>query len=267
LLPLVFNPFRGTLEKNRGKAKGLGLGLYVARQIALAHGGDLEAQSTEQETVFVLRLPRPRGVHPVEAAARSRGGARRIEHMAAPPSVSGVTAQLFGATPLHERVPLEHAEIVERYRAMLVTAVHRKAYRAQGNELVEEVRALAERLGDLGAGPRRGHRSARARAAPCRARSAELDLVLYVTGTTQESHEAIRNVHRALKPFDKRRFRLTIVDVANGGDEEWCRNLEADRVIVTPTLVTWWKVASSSRRVSRASRGKLLSNPTKRIIF
>jgi CheY-like chemotaxis protein len=97
--------------------------------------------------------------------------------------------------------------------------------------------------------------------------AAELDLVLYITGTSQESHKAIRNVHRALKPFDKRRFRLTIVDVANGGDEEWCRNLEADRVIVTPTLVTWWKVASSSRRVSRASRGKLLSNPTKRIIF
>lgn len=65
----------------------------------------------------------------------------------------------------------------------------------------------------------------------------ELELVLYVTSTSQESHKAIRNLHRALKPFDKRRFRLTVIDVANGGDEEWYQSLEADRVIVTPTLV------------------------------
>ena len=69
------------------------------------------------------------------------------------------------------------------------------------------------------------------------AHAAELELVLYVTSTSQESHKAIRNLHRALKPFDKARFRLTIVDVANGGDEEWYQGLEEDRVIVTPTLV------------------------------
>lgn len=66
---------------------------------------------------------------------------------------------------------------------------------------------------------------------------AELELVLYVTSTSQESHKAIRNLHRALKPFDKSRYRLTIVDVANGGDDDWYQGLEEDRVIVTPTLV------------------------------
>lgn len=65
----------------------------------------------------------------------------------------------------------------------------------------------------------------------------ELELVLYVTAASQESHKAIRNLHRALKPFDKSRFRLTVIDVANGGDEEWYQSLEADRVVVTPTLV------------------------------
>lgn len=65
----------------------------------------------------------------------------------------------------------------------------------------------------------------------------ELELALYVTSTSQESHKAIRNVHRALQPFDKSCFRLTIVDVANGGDEAWYQSLETDRVIVTPTLV------------------------------
>jgi CheY-like chemotaxis protein len=66
---------------------------------------------------------------------------------------------------------------------------------------------------------------------------AELELVLYVTSTSPESQKAIRNLRRALKPFDERRFRLSIVDVAHGGDEAWYRSLEDDRVIVTPTLV------------------------------
>jgi len=69
------------------------------------------------------------------------------------------------------------------------------------------------------------------------ARPAELELALYVTSTSQESHKAIRNVHRALKRFDASRFRLTIIDVANGGDDAWYQSLEEDRVIVTPTLV------------------------------
>ena len=72
---------------------------------------------------------------------------------------------------------------------------------------------------------------------PAAARKADLELVLYVTSTSQESHKAIRNLHRALKPFDEDRIRLTIVDVANGGDDAWYQRLEDDRVIVTPTLV------------------------------
>ena len=68
-------------------------------------------------------------------------------------------------------------------------------------------------------------------------RPAELELALYVTSTSQESHKAIRNLHRALKRFDASRFRLTIIDVANGGDDAWYKSLEDDRVIVTPTLV------------------------------
>jgi signal transduction histidine kinase len=37
----------------------LGLGLYIAQQIALAHDGSIEVQSTDQAgTRFVARLPR-----------------------------------------------------------------------------------------------------------------------------------------------------------------------------------------------------------------
>ena len=36
----------------------LGLGLYIAREIARAHGGEIEVRSDESETVFSVRLPR-----------------------------------------------------------------------------------------------------------------------------------------------------------------------------------------------------------------
>ncbi|WP_214679991.1 ATP-binding protein, partial [Escherichia coli] len=35
----------------------LGLGLYIASQIAKAHGGELTVSSTEEETRFTFRMP------------------------------------------------------------------------------------------------------------------------------------------------------------------------------------------------------------------
>jgi signal transduction histidine kinase len=154
LLPVIFNPFRGTLQK-RGRSNGLGLGLYVARQIALAHGGELTVESLPAATIFKLVLPRQeRGSKPSRQDFVREEELAAFERMAAPSSVSAVTAQLFGATALHERVPLEHSEIVESYRGLLDTALHRKAYRGQGEGLAEDLRVLAERLGRLDAGPR-----------------------------------------------------------------------------------------------------------------
>jgi CheY-like chemotaxis protein len=66
---------------------------------------------------------------------------------------------------------------------------------------------------------------------------AELELVHYVTSTSQDSQKAIRNLRRALKSYDASRFRLTIVDVASSNSDDWYAGLEADRIIVTPTLV------------------------------
>jgi signal transduction histidine kinase len=46
----------------RGKANtryaGLGLGLYIVREIAKGHGGSAEARSDDRETVFTVRLAR-----------------------------------------------------------------------------------------------------------------------------------------------------------------------------------------------------------------
>ena len=55
---LIFDPFRIGAGSS---PTGLGLGLYIAREIARAHGGDLEVESTaEQGTTFRTVLPRSR---------------------------------------------------------------------------------------------------------------------------------------------------------------------------------------------------------------
>ncbi len=71
-MPHLFQPFRRGAQAT-GKT-GLGLGLFIARQIALAHGGSLEASSGEEEgTVFTLRLPRRPGPVPQITASSDRG--------------------------------------------------------------------------------------------------------------------------------------------------------------------------------------------------
>jgi len=49
----LFQPFYRASDTRQG----LGLGLYIASEIARAHGGRLEATSTPQETRFTFRMP------------------------------------------------------------------------------------------------------------------------------------------------------------------------------------------------------------------
>ena len=59
LLPHVFEVFRKGLAASREhRERGLGLGLFICRQIALAHGGDIAVRSDSRETAFTVRLPR-----------------------------------------------------------------------------------------------------------------------------------------------------------------------------------------------------------------
>lgn len=58
-LERIFDPLqRGPNHQDRTADGSLGLGLYIAREIAKAHGGGIEARSDERETVFSVRLPR-----------------------------------------------------------------------------------------------------------------------------------------------------------------------------------------------------------------
>lgn len=58
-LDLIFNPLqRGPNHQGTGTDNSLGLGLYIAREIAKAHGGEIDARSDAKETVFFVTLPR-----------------------------------------------------------------------------------------------------------------------------------------------------------------------------------------------------------------
>jgi K+-sensing histidine kinase KdpD len=51
----LFHPFyRGTVKQS---LQGLGLGLYIASEIARAHGGTLDANSSANQTRFTFRMP------------------------------------------------------------------------------------------------------------------------------------------------------------------------------------------------------------------
>ena len=58
-LPRLFEPFRRAERQRAGGKDGLGLGLFIARAIVVAHGGSIEARSaTGERTSFTVRLPR-----------------------------------------------------------------------------------------------------------------------------------------------------------------------------------------------------------------
>jgi signal transduction histidine kinase len=58
LLPQIFDPFRGRSEPSR-RSEGLGLGLYIVKELVEAHEGRVDVSSKPGErTRFSVRLPR-----------------------------------------------------------------------------------------------------------------------------------------------------------------------------------------------------------------
>lgn len=59
-LTIIFDPLaRGAVPEDPSRSdSSLGLGLYICREIATAHGGDIDVNSDTRETKFTVRLPR-----------------------------------------------------------------------------------------------------------------------------------------------------------------------------------------------------------------
>ena len=69
LLTQLFNPFRRGNRDSRGtNTEGLGLGLYISREIVAGHGGRVEVESGSAGTTFRVTLPRQAPVSPADGA-------------------------------------------------------------------------------------------------------------------------------------------------------------------------------------------------------
>ena len=58
VLSHLFEPFSKPPDERSRKASGLGLGLFIAREIVRSHGGEITATASDVETTVRVRLPR-----------------------------------------------------------------------------------------------------------------------------------------------------------------------------------------------------------------
>jgi signal transduction histidine kinase len=72
----LFEPYQRGQGAESAHPRGLGLGLYIVREIARAHGGDVELRSdAEQGTTFTVRVPSRASAPPEPGGARAPGTA------------------------------------------------------------------------------------------------------------------------------------------------------------------------------------------------
>ena len=62
-LDQIFDPLKRGPAQRHDTYSGLGLGLYIVREVARAHGGEVEVRSDKGKTVFAVRLPRRNEAH------------------------------------------------------------------------------------------------------------------------------------------------------------------------------------------------------------
>ena len=53
----MFHAFKQGGARNERNPTGLGIGLHIAREIAVGHGGDIRYEYAEPHVVFLVDLP------------------------------------------------------------------------------------------------------------------------------------------------------------------------------------------------------------------
>ncbi len=65
----MLTPFQRGKSARSKSGKSIGLGLYIARQIVLAHRGSVDVRSTREDgTTFIVRLPRARPAESIKTS-------------------------------------------------------------------------------------------------------------------------------------------------------------------------------------------------------
>jgi signal transduction histidine kinase len=54
----LFEPFQQGAENGGNGKRGLGLGLFIVREIVRAHRGTIDVRSADDLTTFAVKLPR-----------------------------------------------------------------------------------------------------------------------------------------------------------------------------------------------------------------
>ena len=58
VLRSLFDPMRRGADRDADEMTSLGLGLFIVRQVVIAHGGRVDAESANGRTAFTVVLPR-----------------------------------------------------------------------------------------------------------------------------------------------------------------------------------------------------------------
>ena len=58
LVERLFEPFQQGADSSGDGPRGLGLGLFIVREIVRAHGGTIDVRSCDDLTTFAVTLPR-----------------------------------------------------------------------------------------------------------------------------------------------------------------------------------------------------------------
>ena len=73
----IFDPLKRGSVQHHDTYDSLGLGLYIVREVARAHGGEVDVRFGEGETVFGVRLPRRnQGLCPERILSKSEYSSR-----------------------------------------------------------------------------------------------------------------------------------------------------------------------------------------------
>ncbi len=120
MLPTIFEPFRrreGT-RGTRNNSEGLGLGLFIVRELIRAYSGQIRVQSCEVEgTTFVLTLPQTD--HPsIPGGSASLGGDSTVRIQSRAESTGKIPpiALVFFLCPGMRGMSSKHATSVHRVR-------------------------------------------------------------------------------------------------------------------------------------------------------